>query len=163
MRASPLIPHKPWVQESWGFPLYPRYLMLCCYIPIKDSIIKESAGPRHYTEMTRREFLHVPQALSLEDRSENGLFDRSCAQPVSGPARTVELVIELVVDFDVSCCLLNRFVSDPCGTEAVLIDLCSSRNRKGCTSSFWEPQSSQVRQTRSDQLKEAKAKAKERK
>ena len=107
--------------------------------------------------------LQVPQVLSLEDRSKSGLFDASCAQPVSWLARTVELVVELVVDIDVSCCLLDHFVSDPRGTGAVLINLCSSRHRKGRMSSFWEPQSSQGHQSCSNQIKGSKATAKGRK
>ena len=82
----------------------------------------------------------MPQVLYLEDRPESGLFDESFAQPISWLARTVELVVELVVDIDVSCCLLDHFVPDPCGTGAVLTNLCSSRNRKGRMSSIWEPQ-----------------------
>lgn len=101
--------------------------------------------------------MQVPQVLSLEDRSKSGLFDGSCAQSVSWLARTVELVVELVVDIDVSCCLLDHFVSDPRGTGVVLINLCSSRHRKGRMSSFWEPQSSQGHQSCSNQIKGSKS------
>ena len=115
----------------------------------KGAIIKELAGPRHYTEMTRREFLHAPRALSWKTgRKVVHLIDPA-PSPLGGWRGRVELVVELVVDFDVSCCLLDHFVSHPCGTEAVIIDQCSSRNRKVCTSSFWEPQLSQGYQSRS--------------
>ena len=115
----------------------------------KGAIIKELAGPRHYTEMTRREFSHAPQALPWKTGRNVVYLIDPAPSPLGGWRGRVELVVELVVDFDVSCCLLDHFVSDPCGTEAVIINQCSSRNRKVCTSSFWEPQLSQGHQSRS--------------
>ena len=78
-----------------------------------------------HTEMTQEELVHVPQVLPLEGQSESGLFDGFCAQPVSRLTGTVqpvvELIVELVVNLGVSCCPLDHFVSDSCGTGAVII------------------------------------------
>jgi len=91
--------------------------------PVLDAVLSytrkgcDHEGIRRCSALhTETNWLHVPQVLSLEDGSESGLFDGSCAQPVSWLTRTVELVVELVVNPDVSCCPPDHLKSDPCGT-----------------------------------------------